>query len=91
MNLGGVPIFWSSKLQTEINLLNLEAEYIYISQRMRKLVSARNLVLDLKSKTNLDLNEMGIVSKAHEDTIGTQEPANSKGPLLSARAIKTGI
>ena len=31
MSFGGVPIFWSSKLQTEIALSTLEAEYITLS------------------------------------------------------------
>ena len=48
MNFDGVPIFWSSKLQMEIALSTLEAEYIALLQGMRELVAARNLVLELK-------------------------------------------
>ena len=79
-----VPIFWSSKLQIEIVLSALEAEYITLYQGMRKLVSARILVLEL-SNTKLYLNGVGIVYKAWEENIGTQNLANNKGPLLSAR------
>ena len=44
LNFGGVPIFLSSKLQSEISLSSLEAEYIVLSQGMRELAFARNLV-----------------------------------------------
>ena len=71
MNFGGVPFFWSSKLQTEISISTLEAEYIALSQGMRKLVAARNLVLELRERTSLDFNGLGLVSKAWEDNIGT--------------------
>jgi hypothetical protein len=34
MTLGGCPIHWNSKLQTEIKLSMTEAEYIALSQAM---------------------------------------------------------
>ena len=81
----------SSKLQTEIALSTLEAEYIALSQGTRKLVSARNLVLERRNNTNLDLRGVGLVSKAWEDNIGTQNLANSKGPLISLRTKKWAL
>ena len=36
MTLGGSPILWNSKLQTEIALSTTEAEYIALSQAMRE-------------------------------------------------------
>ena len=91
MNFGGVPIFWSSKLQTEIVLSTLEAEYIALSQGMRKLVSARNFVMELKRNTTLDLKRVGFMPKAWEDNIGIQNLANSKGSLISSRTKYIGI
>ena len=41
MTLGGCPIQWSSKLQTEIALSTTEAEYIALSQAMRELIPLR--------------------------------------------------
>ena len=35
LNFGDITIFWISKLQTEIDLSTLEAEYINLSQGMR--------------------------------------------------------
>jgi hypothetical protein len=39
--LAGVPIHWSSKLQTEIELRSTEAEYIALSQCCRSLLPMR--------------------------------------------------
>ena len=91
MNFSGVPFFWSSKLQTDIALSTLEAEYIALSQGMKKLVASRNLVLELRERLSLDLNDIVLVSKAWEDNIGTQNLSNSKGPLVSSRTKHIGI
>ena len=45
-NLGDVPIFWSSKLQTEISVSTLEAEYISLFSGMSELVAARGLMFE---------------------------------------------
>ena len=58
---------------------------------MRELVSARNLVLELKKNTGLDLKEIELVSKVWEDNVGTQNIANSKGCLISSRTKHIGI
>ena len=42
----------------------LEAKYIALSQGVRELVSARNLVTELGDRMNLDLNGASQVSKA---------------------------
>ena len=91
LNFGGVPILWSSKLQSEIALSTLEAEYIALSQGMRELVSARSMVLELAAKMDMDLKGASTVSKAWEDNVGTQNLANSKGPLMTARTKHIGI
>ena len=81
----------SSKLQTEIALSTLEAEYIALSQGMRELVLERNLVLELRKNTNLNLKQVGLVSKTWEDKIGTQNLANSKELLMSLITKHMGI
>ena len=91
LNFGGVPILCSSKLQSEIALSTLEAEYIALSQGMREVVSARSMVLELGIKINLDLKGSSTVSKAWEDNVGTQNLANSKGPLMTTRTKHIGI
>ena len=51
--LGGCPISWSSKLQTEIALSTLEAEYIALSQAMRELLPQRELLQEIGDKMEL--------------------------------------
>ncbi len=51
------PVFWLSKLQTEIALSTCKAEYIALSQCARTLIPIRNLLLELTLKfqvPNLD-------------------------------------
>jgi hypothetical protein len=45
----GVPIHWSSKLQTEIALSSAEAEYIALSQCCRALLPMRRTLKDILS------------------------------------------
>jgi hypothetical protein len=47
--LSGVPIHWSSKLQTEIALSSTEAEYIALSQCCRALLPMRRTLKDILS------------------------------------------
>ena len=56
---GEVPIYWSSKLQSEISLSTLEAEYITLYQGMRELVSSRRLLIELTSRMDM-LHATGI-------------------------------
>jgi hypothetical protein len=44
LNLGGCPLIWVPKLQMEIALLTVDAEYIALSQSMRDLISMMRLV-----------------------------------------------
>ena len=50
LTLGGCPLLWVSRLQTEIALSTLEAEYIALSQAMRDLLPMRRLAKEV-SKT----------------------------------------
>jgi hypothetical protein len=47
--LAGVPIHWSSKLQTEIALSSTEAEYIALNQCCRALLPMRRIMKDILS------------------------------------------
>ena len=91
LTFGNVPILWSSKLQSEIALSTLEAEYIALSQGMRDLVSARRLMAELGKRMDYKLDKHSHVSKVWEDNTGTQNLANSKGPLMTARTKHIGI
>ena len=66
-----LPILWSSKLQSDIYLSILEAEYITLSQGMKDLVSARILMAELGEQMNYKLAQVSHVSKVWEDNTGT--------------------
>ena len=91
LTFGSVPILWASKLQTEIALSTLEAEYIALSQGMRDLVSARRLMAELGERMNYKIDYISHISKVWEDNTGAQNLANSKGPLMTSRTKHIGI
>jgi Reverse transcriptase (RNA-dependent DNA polymerase) len=47
ITLGGCPILWKSKLQTEISLSTLESEYSALSASMRTLLPLRSLLTEV--------------------------------------------
>jgi len=69
--LGGCPLLWSSKLQTEIALSTTEAEYIALSQAMRALLPLRGLLQEVGTKLDLSFSTKSVV-KTHvwEDNNG---------------------
>ena len=91
LTFGNVPILCSSRLQTEIALSTLEAEYIALSQGMRDLVSARILLTELGKRINYKLVIVSHVSKVWEENTGTQNLVNSKGPLITFQTIHIAI
>ena len=50
LSLGSVPITWFSKIQGEIALSTMEAEYIALSTGMRELIGMRKLMQELSDK-----------------------------------------
>ena len=71
MTLGGCPIQWNSKLQTEIALSTTEAEYIALSQAMRELIPLRRLLLEIITAMKLSgVTDSLIKSTVFEDNNG---------------------
>ena len=82
--LGGCPISWASKLQTEIALSTLEAEYIALSTAMRELLPQRELLKEIGKKMKLDFVLPSIMhSTVFEDNNGALTLASS--PKISPR------
>ena len=52
---------------------------------MRDLVSARHLMAELGQQMDYKLAKVSHVPKVWEDNTGTQNLANSKGPLMTSR------
>jgi hypothetical protein len=65
-----VPVIWVSKMQTQIALSNMEAEYIALLQSMRDLIPIREILKDIKKYMFLDDNytpKCSYHSKAFKD------------------------
>ena len=91
LTFGNVPILWSSKLQSEIALSTLEAEYIVLSQGMRDLISARRMMAELGERMNYKIDKAFHISKVWKDNTSTQNLANSKGSLMTSCTKHIGI
>jgi len=67
-----MPLTWASRLQTEIALSTVEAEYIALSTAMRDLLPGRALLKEIGIKLQLSFcKESVIKSKVWEDNTGT--------------------
>ena len=58
ITIGGIPLVWKSKIQTETALSTMESKYIALSTSMRDLVSLKELLIEVKSMLNLPLSGM---------------------------------
>ena len=71
MTLGGSPISWNSKLQTEIALSTTEAEYIALSQAMREFIPLRRLLIEVSLNMGLTCVPRSVMkSQVFEDNNG---------------------
>ena len=52
--LGGCPISWSSRLQSEIALSTMEAEYVAMSMAMKDLIPLQRIVKTIMEAVGLD-------------------------------------
>ena len=73
----GCPLIWGSKLQSEIALSTAEAEYIALSQVLREVIPAMNLMVELNVVFPMQLSKPGFCL-VHEDNPLCIAMANSK-------------
>lgn len=66
----GCPILWSSKLQSEIALSTMEAEYIALSTSLRDLIPMRTILQELSSTCNISITAAQTHSTVFEDNKG---------------------
>jgi hypothetical protein len=85
----GCPLLWVSKLQTEVALSTLEAEYIALSQSMRDLIPARRLIEEILPPFGIKLENTKTHSTVFEDNEGAIGLANS--PKITPRTKHIGI
>ena len=71
MFVANCPVIWSSKLQTEIALSTMEAEYIALSIALKSLIPLKRLVKAISLAVGLDTQKVSnIKTKVHEDNQG---------------------
>ena len=80
LTLGGIPVTWSSKLQTEIATSTMHAEYITLSTGMRELLPVNNTLCHICKTFQLKRTKEAKIVKAWEDNEGALKLASS--PLV---------
>ena len=83
----GLPTFWSSKLQTEIELSTCEVEHISLSTEMREVTPVIQLLKDLKVTCNVIITPPTVTYKKFEDNQSCIEVVESKNPLTRTKNV----
>ena len=85
VTLGGVPVFWQSKMQTEIALSTQESEYTSLTQAMRSLLPIRALFQSLARSLGIPDREITKVCQVWEDNVAALKLANSEFSGMTPR------
>ena len=85
ITLGGAPVLWASKLQTEIATSTCEAEYIALSTGMRSLLPARNILEEVITTLQLSSDPLTQISTVWEDNEAALILATTDPPKISSR------
>eukprot|EP00957_Ditylum_brightwellii_P160821 12243405-Ditylum_brightwellii.AAC.1 len=80
LTLGGTPILWGSKMQSEISYSTMEAEYILLSHSTQGLLPAKWLMEELAQSLGLEQDVVSIISTIWEDNNGVLVLASN--PML---------
>jgi hypothetical protein len=84
--VGGCPIVWGSKLQTEIAGSTMEAEYIALSESLKQLIVLKRLVVAFCQAIQLDPETVArLMSTVFEDNSATLILANLEPPRTTPR------
>jgi len=86
ITLGGAPLLWGSRLQTETALSTMMAEYIALSNSMRELLPVMRLVDEVTVSLKVTRNEKTSVAIVWEDNEGCLILAKMKPPQLTPRS-----
>jgi hypothetical protein len=85
VTLGGVPVLWGSKLQTEITLSSTESEYVALSMAMRQLLPLRALMEEISASLQIERDSESTISTVWEDNNGALILANAPYPNMTPR------
>jgi hypothetical protein len=83
LTLGEVPILWKSKLQPQIALSTMEAEYIALSTALRSLLPVKAVLKTVTSALNIMIPEASTLSTVWEDNHAAEVLATTKPPRLT--------
>jgi hypothetical protein len=92
ITFGSVPVLWKSKVQTEIALSTMEAEYIALSTAMRSLVHLCALLFEINKHFTLTISSrVSTISTVFEDNRACQILATTDPPRLTPRSKSLAI
>jgi hypothetical protein len=86
LTLGGVPIVWSSKMQTAIALSTMEAEYVALSTAMRALLPLKAVLQTLSKAMNIKIDESSSISTVWEDNEAALTLSTTDPPRMTPRS-----
>ena len=86
----GCPIFWASRLQTEITLSTAESEYVALSTAIREVISLMHLMDEITKVFKIDCPKPKVFCKVFEDNKSCIEMATTRkfSPRTKHIAIK---
>ena len=85
ITIGGIPLVWKSKLQTETALSTMESEYIALSMSMRDLVSIKELMYEVGTMLGVETSKLTL-SRVFEDNDACRKLAFSTMPKMTPRS-----
>ena len=91
MTLGGAPVIWASKMQTEIAMSTMEAEYIAVSTAMKELIPLREVLADILKIFQLQRDPISSISTVWEDNQACLILANTPPPRMTPRSKHIAI
>jgi hypothetical protein len=92
VTLGGIPVSWHSKLQSETALSTMESEYISLSQAMRVLLPMRLLLEEVSVALHLKTDPKSkIKSTIWEDNAACLTLASSDPPRMTPRSKSIAV
>ena len=91
ITLGGIPITWGSKLQTEIATSTMHAEYVALSTSLREVIPIKDLLYEISQLYQLKRDDHLTITRVHEDNEGALKLANLEFPRTTPHSKHYGI
>jgi hypothetical protein len=89
--LGEVPILWKSRLQPQIALSTMEAEYIALSTALRSRLPVKAVLRTITKALNINVSEFSSMNTVWEDNHAAELLVTTKPPQLTPRSKHIAI